>query len=307
MSSRNHENIPIIQSYATPISLPPISSSISHLSLPRRSSPSPTFPSRPSNGPHHHITTLSQPPLHFPDQTSTSYAMPSASAQSVASSAKTGDSLSSRVCTPPPTSLTRPKSFPKSLSEYVGSEYRPTSTPASDLSGHPFKPGIALKDSVYNQTPTHPPLLSHSSVLTVDSNGARTPPIGIMAGAATMANKNITLPLKPAPVSERMIAPCTGRSSEEDTYIKTCTVDALKHARQWAGSRPSPLIQVDRFLSRIELFCYLHKQVRWPPMPGKATDEGPLIYWSDLLKSGGLGTVSICAGMLHARERCSSA
>jgi hypothetical protein len=93
-------------------------------------------------------------------------------------------------------------------------------------------------------------------------------------------------PRKPLPLipTDRLAAPMS-RPAEDEAAAKEFVSNALKEARQYSGSRPSPLTQIDRLIARVRLFCHLHAQ-------GHFGDRNITIYWSDLLKFGGMGTVS---------------
>lgn len=84
------------------------------------------------------------------------------------------------------------------------------------------------------------------------------------------------------------------RPPEAESLVKTKITLALRDSRQWAGSRPAPLTQVDRFLNRIDLFVKLHNATQYTAdaSAGERQEEMPIVYWADLLKFGGLGSVS---------------
>lgn len=116
-------------------------------------------------------------------------------------------------------------------------------------------------------------------------------------------NNDLPFSLPTLPV-DRIAPPSNSRSTTEEDTIKERVGSALKKANQWSGSRASPLIQIDRLLTRIELFCNLHRQVHYEstttPLPisnGTASTSGgigdanmPVIYWNDLLKHGGMNS-----------------
>ena len=118
-----------------------------------------------------------------------------------------------------------------------------------------------------------------------------------------VASSSSTYPSLPAPTTamslpaipmDRLTAPIS-RTSEEEAQVKEYVMNALKNARQWSGSRPSPLVQIDRFLLRVELFCNLHRLGKWIVAPGTNSnssggDNDLVVYWNDLLKFGGLGS-----------------
>jgi hypothetical protein len=93
---------------------------------------------------------------------------------------------------------------------------------------------------------------------------------------------NAETPLAPIP-TERITAPIT-RTPEEEAAAREFVSSNLREARQYSGSRPSPLTQIDRLIARVRLFATLHAQHHFGP-------QNQTIYWSDLLKFGGMGTV----------------
>ena len=101
---------------------------------------------------------------------------------------------------------------------------------------------------------------------------------------------------------DRLVAPA-GRTTAEEALVKECVITALKKANQWSGTRPAPLIQIDRLLTRIELFVKIHRLVHYEknaptiPLPNagpsnaaSGDSEMPMVFWNDLLKHGGLAT-----------------
>lgn len=122
------------------------------------------------------------------------------------------------------------------------------------------------------------------------------------AAQTNAANAEPPLNLPHIPI-DRLAAP-GGRSTADENLVKECVTTALKKANQWSGTRPSPLIQIDRLLTRIELFVKIHNLTHYEkknstaiPLPdsgSSSTASGdpdmPMVFWNDLLRYGGLAT-----------------
>lgn len=139
-----------------------------------------------------------------------------------------------------------------------------------------------------HHTPSAP--LISGQATSIPGHPTRSEPTPSTIAAATAS---LQTPLHDIP-AERLVPPSI-RPPGAEQLAKAKITTALKESRQWAGSRPAPLTQVDRFLNRIDLFVKLHSAIQYTadPAAGERQEDMPIVYWADLLKFGGLGSVRL--------------